>query len=172
LSRVLVRRVRRTVSSVAERLWDRIDPYVAAEGVELDDIEVLGGGQVVRVVVDASPSPSVDTIAELSRGISRLLDDDDPFPGSYTLEVSSPGLERKLTRPRHFEKSIGRDVKVKTHGPVDGATSHRGVLAAADEDGFTIEIDDEARTFAYRDVASARTIFVWNTGGRPGKKNS
>jgi ribosome maturation factor RimP len=172
LSRVLVRCVRRTVSSVAERLWDRIDPYVAAEGIELDDVEVLGGGQVVRVIVDASPSPSVDTIAELSRGISRLIDDDDPFPGSYTLEVSSPGLERKLTRPRHFEKSIGRELKVKTHAPVDGATSHRGVLLSADGDGFTIDVDGAPRVFSYRDVASARTIFVWNAGAKPGKKNS
>ena len=86
------------MSSVAERLWDRIDPYVAAEGVELDDVEVLGGGQIVRVTVDADGALGVDTIADLSRGISRLIDEDDPFPGSYTLEVSSPGLDRPFFR--------------------------------------------------------------------------
>ena len=101
--------VRSTVSSVAERLWDRIDPYLAAEGVELDDVEVLGGGQILRVTVDSDEAIGVDTIADLSRGISRILDDEDPFKRSYTLEVSSPGLERKLTRPRHYEKSVGRE---------------------------------------------------------------
>lgn len=157
------------MSSVAERLWDRIDPYVAAEGVELDDVEVLGGGQIVRVTVDAKDALGVDVIADLSRGISRLIDEEDPFPGSYTLEVSSPGLERKLTRPRHYEKAIGREVVVKTHDAVDGTKKHRGELLATDGEGFTMRIDDEVRTFALRDVASARTVFVWDKGSRPGK---
>jgi ribosome maturation factor RimP len=157
------------VSSVAERLWERIDPYVAAEGVELDDVEVLGGGQIVRVTVDGDTSLGVDTIAELSRGISRLIDEEDPFPGSYTLEVSSPGLERRLTRPRHYEKALSREVIVKTHDTVQGSKSHRGVLVAADDDGFTLQIEDEERAFAYRDVASARTVFVWEKANRPGK---
>jgi ribosome maturation factor RimP len=157
------------VSSVAERLWVRIDPYVAAEGIELDDVEVLGGGQIVRVTVDAEDSLGVDLIAELSRGISRLIDEEDPFPGSYTLEVSSPGLERKLTRPRHYEKAIGREVVVKTHEPVGGTKNHRGELVEAGEDRFTLRIDDDERTFAYGEVASARTVFVWDKGPRPGK---
>ena len=72
------------MSNVQERLWDRIDPYLSAEGIELDDIEVLGGGQIVRVTVDAQDSLGVDMIADLSRGISRLLDEEDPIKGSYT----------------------------------------------------------------------------------------
>ena len=157
------------MSSVAERLWDRIDPYVAAEGVELDDVEVLGGGQIVRVTVDADDALGVDTIADLSRGISRLIDEDDPFPGAYTLEVSSPGLERKLTRPRHYEKSMGRQIKVKTHQPVEGAKTHTGELISSDDSRFTVSVDGGERSFAYSDVASARTVFEWEKGERPGK---
>ena len=157
------------MTSVAERLWDQIDPYLSAEGVELDDVEVLGGGQIVRVTVDADGGLGVDTIADLSRGISRILDDDDPVSGSYTLEVSSPGLERKLTRPRHYEKSIGREVKVKTHGEVEGGRNHRGVLVSTDDGSFTMEIDGEPRTIGYGAVASARTVFIWERAGRPGK---
>jgi ribosome maturation factor RimP len=161
--------VRSVVSSVAERLWERIDPYLAAEGVELDDVEVLGGGQIVRVTVDANGGLGVDTIADLSRGISRILDDEDPMSGSYTLEVSSPGLERRLTRPRHYEKSIGREVKVKTHAEIDGERNHRGVLVAADDRSFTLEVDGQPQTIDYGAVASARTVFVWERAGRPGK---
>lgn len=157
------------MSSVAERLWDRIDPYVSAEGVELDDVEILGGGQVVRIVVDRSDPLGVDVIADLSRGISRIIDDEDPISSSYTLEVSSPGLERKLTRPRHYQKSLGREVKVKTHAEVAGSKTHRGELTSCDDDGFTIVVDGIDRNIAYGDVASARTVFVWEKGTRPGK---
>jgi ribosome maturation factor RimP len=162
--------VRRTVASVQDRLWDRIDPYVAAEGVELDDIEILGGGQIVRVTVDRPDPLGVDVIAELSKGIGRLIEEDDPFTGSYTLEVSSPGLERKLTRLSHYEKSIGRNVKVRTFAAVEGDKNHEGVLIAADEDGFTVDVDGTEHKFRYSDVSSAKTVFVWDKGARPGKK--
>jgi ribosome maturation factor RimP len=157
------------VSSVQERLWDRIDPYLSAEGVELDDVEVLGGGQIVRVTVDAQDSLGVDMIADLSRGISRLLDEEDPVKGPYTLEVSSPGLERKLRRPRHYDKSVGKDIRVKTHAEIDGARNHRGSLVASDTTGFTIEVDGSERNIPYGDVASARTVFVWDKGESPRK---
>jgi ribosome maturation factor RimP len=158
------------VSDTAERLWDVIEPYVAAEGIELDDFEVLGhgAGTIVRVTVDGDDALSVDRIAELSRGISRLLDDDDPVNGSYTLEVSSPGLERRLRRPRHYEKSLGREVKVKTKRPVAGTVNHAGSLLEADDDGFVVDTDAGARRITYADVASARTVFVWEKASKPG----
>ena len=157
------------MSGVAERLWGTIEPYVAAEGIELDDVEVLGGGQIVRVTLDAEEPVGVDMIAELSRGIGRLLDADDPIDGAYTLEVSSPGLERKLTRQRHYEKAIGSQVKVKTFAPVSDEKSHTGVLRAADGDGFVVDVDGEPREFAYGDISSARTVFVWEKTAPKGK---
>ncbi len=157
------------MSNVAQKLWDRIDPYVSAEGIELDDVEVLGGGHIVRVIIDADEPVGIDRIADLSRGISRLIDDDDPFKGAYTLEVSSPGLERKLTRPRHFVKSIGSLAKVKTFQEIDGSKRHEGTITAAGEASFTVHVGDDERNIAYDDVLSARTVFVWEKGARPGK---
>ena len=154
--------------SVAERLEGQIGPYLAAEDVELDDIEVLGGGKIVRVTVDAEESLGVDRIAELSRAISRIIDEEDPFPGSYTLEVSSPGLERKLRLPRHFTKSVGRLAKVKTHAPIEGSKTHSGTIVAADDAGFRLDIGDTELDIAYGDLASARTVFVWDKAGRSG----
>ena len=155
-----------------ERLWAVVEPYVAAEGIELDDLEIVGKepGVVVRVTLDADEGVGVDKLAELSRRLSRLFDEEDPVAGSYTLEVSSPGLERKLRRPRHFEKSVGKNVKVKSRVPVSGEHAHRGVLARADDDWFVLEVDGEERQIPYGDVVSARTVFVWEKASKPGKR--
>jgi len=155
----------------AGRLWNVVEPYTSAEGVELDDIEIVGAerAQIVRIVVDAPGSLGVDRIAELSRGLSRLLDHADVTSGSYTLEVTSPGLERKLRRPEHYRKSLGRELKVKTRVPVDGAKNHRGDLARADDRGFTMDVDGSERFIDYDDVASARTVFAW--GAKAGQNS-
>ncbi len=153
-------------------LWDLLDRYVAAEALELDDLEVAGSGrgQTVRVVVDHPDGVDVDRLADLSRGVSRLLDEHDSFDGSYTLEVTSPGLERKLRRPTHYRKAVGRNVKVKTLVPVDGATVHEGVLDEADEGGFVLQLNDERRHIAFGDVKEARTVFDWKRAAKPGKR--
>jgi ribosome maturation factor RimP len=160
------------VTGKIDRLWAVIDPYVAAEGIELDDLEIVGKdpGVVVRVTLDADGGVGIDRLAEISRRLSRLLDEEDPIAGSYTLEVSSPGLERKLRRQRHFEKSLGREVKVKSGPEIDGSHSHKGVLVEANDDGFVVEIDGERRMIAYGDVVSARTVFAWEKAVKPGKR--
>ncbi len=160
------------VGSVTDRLWAEVESYVAAEDIELDDLEVLGDGpaKIVRVTLDGA-GLDVDRIAEVSRGLSRLFDDIDPFSGAYTLEVSSPGLERKLRRPRHFEKSVGAEVKVKTFAAVDGERNHSGTLAVAQEKSFTLDVNGTNREIPYEAVASARTVFVWEKAARPGSRS-
>ena len=160
------------MTGAADRLWAVVEPYLSAEGVELDDLEIVGKapGVVVRVTLDAPDPLGVDQLADLSRRLSRLLDDEDPISSSYTLEVSSPGLERKLRRPRHYEKSVGRDVRIKSKSPVDGDHSHRGVLVEAAEEDFVVEVDGSGRRIAYREVVSARTIFEWEKASKPGKR--
>jgi len=157
---------------MTDRLWADVESYVAAERIELDDLEVLGDGpaKIVRITLDGEDL-GVDQIARVSRGISRLFDDIDPFNGAYTLEVSSPGLERKLRRPRHFEKSVGAEVKVKTFAAVDGERTHSGTLAAAQDKSFTLDVDGTKREIPYEAVASARTVFVWETAARPGSRS-
>ena len=160
------------MGSLADRLWSQVETYVAAEHLELDDLEILGegSGRIVRVTLDGD-TLEVDRIADLSRGLSRMFDELDPFEGSYTLEVSSPGLERKLRRPRHYEKSMGSEVKVKTFAPINGERTHSGVLTQAGETTFTVAVDGEARQIAYDAVASARTVFVWQKAEKPGSRS-
>ena len=157
------------MTDTAQRLWGVVEPYVAAEGVELDDIEVLGSGDggIVRITLDGD-GLGVDRIADISEGLSRLIDDADPLPGSYTLEVSSPGLERHLRRPRHYEKSIGREVKVRTVAEIEGTTSLRGTLRSVDGEGFVVDVDGRECRVRFAEVASARTIFLWERRTKPG----
>lgn len=158
------------MADVAEQIWGLVGPYVAAEGIELDDVEVLGGGKLLRVVVEGDESIGVDRIADLSRGIARLIENDDPFPGAYTLEVTTPGLERKLRRPDQFRKAVGSDVHIKTFKKIADDKHHRGRLTAADDDVIVVSIDGDERRIEMADVASARTVFVWEKGAKPGKK--
>jgi len=157
---------------IAQGLWETIEPFLEAEGVELDDLVVRGreGGRIVRVLVDAPDGIGVDRIAQITRSLSRLFDETDPVAGAYTLEVSSPGLERKLSRPRHFEKAIGREIDVKTTDPVDGAQRHRGVLERIEGATVHLAVDGAERSIPLGSIAQAKTVFRWEKAPKPGGK--
>lgn len=149
-------------------IWSVIEPYLAAERLELDDLELTGHGRgrILRVTVDGEEI-GIDRLAELSRGLSRLLDDEPELQGAYQLEVSSPGLERKLRRPAHYRKSVGREVVVKTTAGDTNAT-YRGTLDEADDLRFTVQTESGPQEVSYDNVISAKTVFVWEKAPKPG----
>jgi len=155
------------VTQVAD-IWDVVEPYLAAERLELDDLELAGRGQglILRVTVDGE-GVTVDRLASLARGLSRLLDNETELEGQYQLEVSSPGLERKLRRPSHYQKSVGRELVAKV-SLGETKTTIRGILADANEDSFTIEADDGLNVVSYEDVITAKTVFRWEKAHKPG----
>jgi ribosome maturation factor RimP len=110
----------------------------------------------------------VDRLAELSLGLSRLLEDESTLQDQYRLEVSSPGLERKLRRPAHYRKSLGREVVVKISQD-QGKATYRGTLTDVDESRFTVEADQGPITVPYDDVVSAKTVFRWEKAPKPGQ---
>jgi ribosome maturation factor RimP len=154
------------------QLWELAGPYLAAEGVELDDLEVRGGGgaRLVRVTLDSPGGMDVEAIARASQGLSRLLDQTELLPGAYTLEVGSPGLERDLRRPAHFGKAVGREVLVTTHGALEGSRRHRGVLEEATSEAVTLRHESGVRRIPMGEVAQARTVFRWEKAPKPGHK--
>jgi len=89
--------------------------------------------------------------------------------GPYTLEVSSPGLERKLRRLAHLLKAVGREVSITTRHEIEGSRSHRGVLEASDEGVCVVVVEDERRTLPMSEIASAKTMFRWERNAKPGK---
>jgi len=162
------------MGDVDGRLWDLLEPWLEAEGVELDDLEVLGigAGRLVRVTVDAPGGVDVERIADLARGLSRILDEDDLTGGSYTLEVSSPGLERPLRRPSQFRKAVGREVVVKTKDDVSGSRNHRGILASVGDTDVLVAVDGVDRVIPFDHVSQARTVFRWEKASKPGKRGA
>ncbi len=149
-------------------LWEIVGPYLAAERLELDDLELsgYGRGRVLRVIVDGD-GVDIGRLADLSRGLSRLLDNETDLEGSYQLEVSSPGLERKLRRPAQFAKSRGREVVVKVKEG-EAKRTVRGQLADAGESSFTVDADEGRIVVDYGDVISARTVYRWEKTPKPG----
>jgi ribosome maturation factor RimP len=155
------------VTQIAD-IWSVVEPYLADERLELDDLELSGRGRgrILRVTVDGE-DVNVDRLAELSRGLSRLLDEQPALQDAYQLEVSSPGLERKLRRPSHYRKSLGREVVVKTAAD-DHKTVFRGTLTEAGDDTFTVAADQGVTEVPYDDVISAKTVFRWEKAPKPG----
>jgi ribosome maturation factor RimP len=158
---------------VTDRLVDALSPMLVASGLELVDV-VVGGAQV-QVTVDRPGGVDLDTLAEANLVLSRVLDTLDLFPGSYTLEVSSPGLERRLRTPAHFARAVGETVTVRTRG--DGeetARRLRGVLRRADDAGITLEgteVPGGSIEIAFGQIDRARTVFEWGPerAAKPGQ---
>lgn len=146
-------------------LWDRAERILDAMGVELVDAEVLGSKRkaLIRVTIDTPSGVDLDLCAEVSDVIGSLFEEVEPVPGNYTLEVSSPGLERKLKNRRHWKRSVGERVKVKLAG---GAGIVRGALVAADDKGIVVETDDGARSeISHDEIVSGRTVVDWDEMG-------
>ncbi len=152
-----------------------VAPVVAARGLELYDVQVTGTGRarVVRVAVDAPGGVDLDAVAEVTRAVSAALDDAEPLDGPYALEVTSPGLERVLRRPAHFQGALGATVSIKTaaHDEVPAQRRH-GILVAADDAGIEFEVDGAIERLSYDDVLQARTVFDWKSAERPGSRAS
>lgn len=152
--------------SVVERIRASVAPLLTDLGLEIYDIE--HGGGVLRISVDKPGGVDLDAIALATRIVSRQLDHDDPIPGRYTLEVTSPGIERALRTPEHFERAIGEVVNIRTHPDVDGDRRARGELLAVTADGITVRREDGTeRTIGFEEIERARTVFEWGPGAGP-----
>ena len=131
---------------MVQDLFAALQPVVDDAGLELVDVEMKTG--VLQVTVDREGGVDLEALTDANRAVSTVLDELDPIPGRYSLEVSSPGIERPLRTPAHFAKALG-----------------------ADDEGFTLALegsDDEPVRLAYSDIDRARTVFVWGGQDTPG----
>ena len=152
--------------SATDRVQAIVAPLVEAADLELYDLDMAGG--VLQVLVDKDGGADIGAISTLARTISRALDEHDPIAGNYALEVSTPGLERPLRTPQHFEAAARRRMtaKVKTKPGVEGERRVEGTITAAGETTVTVHgTDGVERTLRYEDIERARTTFEW--GGAP-----
>ncbi len=146
--------------TVADRVRDIVAPLVAEAELDLYDLDLAGG--VLQVLVDKSGGVDIAAVSRLARAISRSLDEHDPIDGTYTLEVSTPGLERPLRTPDHFARAIGMTAKLKTKPGVEGDRRAEGTITAADATSVTLRgPDGTERTLHHEDIERARTTFEW-----------
>jgi ribosome maturation factor RimP len=143
-----------------EELTELLGPSVESLGYELADLEVKLGSRdgLLRVFIDKPEGIGLEDCEIVNRQISALLDVEDPLPGNYVLEVSSPGLDRRLTKLEHFERFMGSDVRVKLRFPLEGRKNFRGALRAANEENIEVEVDGKLHSLSIATIDSARLV--------------
>ena len=143
-----------------------LEPSVEALGYELLHLEFAGrGGSILRLYIDAPGGIELDDCATVSRQVSVVLDVEDPVKNTYTLEVSSPGLDRPLVRPAHFQHFIGERVRIVLQVHLLGRRRFTGTLVAADAVAAEVEVDGELYRLPYDEMESARIDPVFDAPG-------
>lgn len=131
------------MSDIRQKLIELLEPELARMGYELVELDARAQGQngLLRVYIDQADGIGVEDCAKVSRRISALLDVEDPMPGAYELEVSSPGFDRPLRTAEHFAQAVGQVVKIRTVRPLDGRRRFKGLLRSVDAGQLQVDVD-------------------------------
>jgi ribosome maturation factor RimP len=152
----------RTVS----RIWELATQIADGEAMEVIDVELrregTRAGRVLRVYLDKEGGPNVDDLGRVSRQLSELLDSQDIVEGSYTLEVSSPGINRPLKKPEHFQRFIGKRVRVRTGDMIDGRRSFLGILSEVSGDTIRIEVEGKPYQIPFSMIEKSNYEHDWS----------
>lgn len=169
---------------VMDRIRQMADEVATREGCAIYDLEFVGAGgsRILRIYLDKADggNVSIEDCANVSRGMNLMLDVEDVIPGGqYSLEVSSPGVERVLRERWHYEKAIGQTISLKTFAPLIDFNPERadlakartlqGKLESADEKGVKVQLGDSPVFVPYEAITKAHTVFVFEQKGPPGK---
>jgi ribosome maturation factor RimP len=148
------------IKSIVEAM---LQPFMDEHGFELVDVEYLkeGSNWFLRIYVDKEQGIDIDDCGRVSEFLSEKLDENDPIPTAYFLEVSSPGAERPLKKPDDYRKSIDKHVFVTTYEPVDGLKEFEGKLLSYDEETLTIQIRKKKINIECEKIASARQAILF-----------
>ena len=143
-----------------EQLLSLMEPPVGALGYELVDVEFAsaGSGGLLRLYIDAPAGITVDDCERVSHRVSEILDVEDPIPGAYTLEVSSPGLDRILRTREHFGRFRGSRIRVQLSLPIEGRRRYTGTLTGVTEDAIEMEVDGEPVRLELTRIQKARVV--------------
>lgn len=148
-----------------EHLTTVFEPLLKREGYELVEIETVGAGasMIVRLFIDKPGGVTLDDCANVSEAVSAMLDVEDPIESAYNLEVSSPGLDRPLRKASDYDKFVGRQAKIKTYGPVDGAGNRKVFVGKiVGREGELVRIDVDGTVYGVPLEAVAKAHLVWD----------
>lgn len=147
------------MSSLDSKLHAIVEPAVAALGFSLWGIELVRAkSSTLRVYIDSENGIGVDDCAEVSRQVGGILDVEDPINGEYLLEVSSPGMDRRLFTLPQYQAYVGSVLTVKTRMPVDGRRKFKGVLEAVEGDSIVISVDRDEFVIPVKNVEKAQIV--------------
>ena len=138
-----------------------LTPVVEAQGVSLYDIEFLkeGGSRILRLYIDRDAGVDLEDCERVSRAAEAVLDEHDPIQTAYYLEVSSPGIERKLSRLEHFARYTGHKIALRLYGPVDGRRKFTGLLTKYENGNLSLtEEDGQERQFEEAQISACRLV--------------
>jgi ribosome maturation factor RimP len=138
------------------RLRELVEPVVVAAGYDFEAVSVSKAGRrsVVRVVVDSDAGVDLDAVAEISRAVSTVLDKADPLGEQpYVLEVTSPGVDRPLTEPRHWRRNVGRKVRIE---------EREGRIHEVTDDGVVIDVAGEVETISFADLPAGHIVLEFS----------
>ena len=143
-----------------DELHDLLEPTIERLGYELTDLDVRlsGQGGLLRLTIDKPEGIDLDDCEKVSHAVSALLDVEDPVPGNYNLEVSSPGLDRKLTKVEHFQRFEGETLKVTMRFPIEGRRRFRGTLVSSNDENIVVEVDGESHSLPLTMIDTARLV--------------
>ena len=129
----------------------------------MQDVEYVkeGADMILRITIDKPEGVDIEDCEKMARAIDPIIDEADPIEVSYKMEVSSPGIERSLTRPEHFTACMGEKIEVKLYAPIDGKKQIVGILTAADEKTVTVTVDEAETVLEKSAVAKVSTVFDW-----------
>ncbi len=152
------RALRKDEAMLRDSLEALVRPVVEGLGYRLWDLEYSPGrgNGCVRLYVDSETGITLDDCEQVSRAVSDLLDLEDPLPGQYTLEVSSPGLDRPLRTPAHFAPYVGQPVSVELAQPLDGRRRFKGPLMAAGEEAIEVDVDGRRHVLPIAGIRKAQ----------------
>jgi ribosome maturation factor RimP len=148
---------------IASRIEEIAHRVARSEGIEVVEVEIKGGGKdrLVRISIDKPEGISHADCELISQQVGTILDVEDVVPGHYTLEVSSPGLERKLVKPEDYSRFRGRKAKIILHAPIENQLYWEGMLAGCDNGIISLEAKDRLIRFPFEQVKKANLKFEW-----------
>ena len=143
-----------------DQLTELIQPVVEGLGCELWGIEQLSTGRLskVKIYIDTEEGVDIEDCARVSRQVSSLLDIEDPFAGEYTLEVSSPGMDRRFFRLEQFEAFAGSNVRIELMHPYEGKRNYSGQLRGVEGDEVILDLEDEEILFPFETIHKANVV--------------
>ena len=157
--------------AITQKVNEMMETLLTPLDLELYDIELNGG--ILKITINSKLGITIDELADVNRKISSELDKQDLIQNKYTLEVSSPGLERKLRKKEHYHGAINERISLKLAPHVEGERRYEGILVKMHEEILTISGDNGTQDeINFNDVTSAKTVFEWEKNPKPGSRKN